>query len=267
MAAEPTPADAAAPIAAPPAPDTPAAPVTTATPHGRFADANRLYLRGEYAAAARAYAELHTSERIEDPILYHNLGNAYFRTGAYGSAILYYRRALRMDPATEVVEALNRNLDAARRTLRSRYRSSEKGQVIYAEAGGLFYQATHLLDRTPMALLFAGFFVLLMGLLIARRRRPRSARGLGRVAGPVGLATVLLAVALWGQVYTDAAQRIGVIVSDDARLRDGKDSESRGSTIHEGLEVRILREDGDWTMVEKTDNQRGWVQTADVKQI
>ncbi len=255
----------------PPAPAEAPSGATADTPQARFAEANRLYLRGEYAAAAAAYASLHTSEQIEDPALYHNLGNAYFRTGAYGSAILYYRRALRLEPAPEVVEALERNLDAARRTLRARYRGSAKEQVIYGEAGGLFYKVTHLLDRTALPLVFAGFFVLLMGLLVARRLRPGAALLLGRVAVPIAVpiavATALLAVAVWGQRYTDASQRVGVIVSGDARLRDGKDTQARGDTIHEGLEVRILREDAPWTMVEKTDGQRGWVQSSDVKQI
>jgi len=233
----------------------------------RFEAGNRLYLQGRYADAVRVYASLHEDLRIEDPVLYHNLGDACFRSEAYGSAILYYQRGLRLDPPADVAEALDANLDAARRTLQTRYHATgDKNQFVYAEAGGLVYKATHVLGRTPLAILFAGFWTVLMALLMLRRLKPES-RGFGRAAVPVALATVLIGLMFWGQVYSDSTYRVGVIVVDGAKLRDGKDTRAQGKDIPEGMEVRILEEDTGWTRVELNSGRQGWVQDDTIRQI
>lgn len=244
-----------------------AARAAEASPEALFHEANRLYLAGEYDDAARAYAELHETYRVEDPVLYHNLGNAYFRAGAYGSAILYYQRALHLDPRAEVAESLRANLDAARRTLSTRYRASgDESQFIYSEASGFLYKATHVLGRTPLAVAFAALWILLMGLLIARRLRPEQ-RGAGRAAVPVAILALLLGLMLWGQLFTDASQRIGVVVTSDAMLRDGRHEDAQGKAIPEGLEVRIVEQDPSWTKVELANGHQGWVAREQVKQI
>ncbi|PKN58114.1 MAG: hypothetical protein CVU56_07550 [Deltaproteobacteria bacterium HGW-Deltaproteobacteria-14] len=233
----------------------------------RFEAGNRLYLQGRYADAVRVYAALHEELRIEDPVLYHNLGDACFRSEAYGSAILYYKRGLRLDPPADVADALTANLDAARRTLQTRYHvAGDKSQFVYAEAGGLVYKATHVLGRTPLAVLFAGFWTVLLLLLVLRRLRPTS-RGFGRAAVPVALATVLIGLMFWGQVYTDSTYRVGVIVVDAAKLRDGKDVRAQGKDIPEGMEVRIVERDTGWTRIELNSGLQGWVEDDAIRQI
>lgn len=247
--------------------DAPPAAGPAASPQARFADGNRHYLEGRYGDALKTYAALHEELRIEDPVLYHNLGNACFRAEAYGSAILYYQRALRLDPPSDVADSLAANLDAARRTLQGRYRADgEKSQFVFAEAGGLVYKATHLLGRTPLAVLFAVFWTTLFLLLILRRLLPE-ARLFGRAALTVGLAATLIGLLLWGQVYTDAAHRVGVVVVDGAKLRDGKHRSAQGKDIPEGLEVRIVERDGEWTRVELNSGRQGWIEDAAVRQI
>jgi len=257
---------AAAQAPAPAAPGTEAA-APAASPAQRFAEGNRLYLAGSYGEALRVYARLHEELRIEDPVLYHNLGNACFRSEAYGSAILYYQRALRLDPPSDVADSLAANLDAARRTLQSRYRGGgDKSQFVYAEAGGLLYMLTHVLERTPLALLFGVFWVALLTLLALRRLRPAT-RFFGRAALPVGLATVLIGLMFWGQVATDAAYQVGVIVVDGAKLRDGKHRSAQGKDIPEGMEVRIVERDTGWTRVELNSGRQGWVEDDAIRQI
>lgn len=255
---------AAGPTDAPPsAPPTPEA----ATAAERFAEANRLYLQGSYTDALRGYAALLEQGEIEDPVLYHNLGNACFRSEAYGLAILYYQRGLRLDPPGDVAESLSANLDSARRALQARYRSTgDRSQFVYAEAGGLVYKVTHVLGRTTPAMLFAALWVLLLLLLILRRLRPAT-RAWGRAAVPVALAAGLAGLLLWGQVITDASHRVGVVVVDGAKLRDGKHAEAQGKDIPEGLEVRIVEHDAGWTRVELNSGHQGWVEADNVRQI
>ena len=176
-------------------------------------------------------------------------------------------RGLRLDPPVDVAEALDANLDAARRTLETRYHAAgDKNQFVYAEAGGLVYKATHLLGRGPQAVLFAVFWTALMALLILRRLKP-SVRTFGRVAVPVALATMLIGLLFWGQVYTDSTYRVGVIVVDGTKLRDGKDERAQGKDIPEGMEVRIVERDTGWTRVELNNGRQGWVEDDAIRQI
>lgn len=231
-----------------------------------FADANRRYFAGDWTGAAQAYAAIIERFQVEDATLYHNLGNACFRSGAYGSAILYYKRAQKLEPDAKLSESLDRNLDAARRTLQARYRSSANTSMVYADPSGVVYQVTHLVGETTLAIVFAALWFGLFGLLMLRRLRP-NVRWPGRVAVPVGLLVAVAGVLVWGRIATDADQRVGVVVAAEAMLRDGKHEIAQGKSLAEGLEVRILDGDTAWTQVELADGQRGWVESKSVKQI
>src|SRR5882724_4891553 len=65
-----------------------------AAPSGDLKAANQLYDSGKFAEAAAAY------EKIEPKTayVYYNLGNAWFRQGKLGLAILNYERARRLTP-------------------------------------------------------------------------------------------------------------------------------------------------------------------------
>lgn len=231
-----------------------------------FQAANKLYFAGDWEGAVAAYAAIVERFEVEDPALYHNLGNACFRSGAYGSAILYYERARRLEPDAKLAEALDRNLDAARRTLQARYRSLSSTTLVYADPSGIAYRVTHLVGGDALAIGFAVLWAAVFGLLILRRVRP-AARWPGRLVVPIGLLAALAGVLVWGRLATDADQRIGVVVSPNAMLRDGKHEVAHGRELPEGIEVKILDGDEAWAQVELGDGNRGWVSAKDLKQI
>jgi tetratricopeptide (TPR) repeat protein len=234
---------------------------------GLFQDGNGHYYKGEYELAARTYAQILSDERIEDPVLYHNLGNAYFRTGAYGSAILYYRRGLRLEPDGPVAQGLQQNLEVARRVLQERYRAGEdKSQFIYAEPGGLIYQLSHATSVLTLIVVFLAAWWLALGLASLRRISPER-RWPGPVAVPALIIATLAGLVLAGRVYTDNTFRLGVVVEDRVTLREGPNADAQGVDVPEGMEVRIVDGDAAWTKVELSNGRRGWVETTEVKQI
>ncbi len=233
-----------------------------------FDAANSQYYQGEYEAAARGYADVLASHQVEDAVLYHNLGNAYFRTGAYGSAILYYRRGLLLDPPDSVGAGLSKNLEIARRVLQDRYRSGgDKTQFIYGEPGGLFYRLTHLAAVSTLAALFIATWWLLFGLLIAWRARGAAGRPFGGAAIPVAVLLLLVGVLLWGRVSTDQHYRLGIVVQEEVVLREGPHPDARGVDLPEGMELRIVDATDGWTRVELANGRDGWVALGSVKQI
>jgi tetratricopeptide (TPR) repeat protein len=260
-------------VAAPPGPtptptarsSSPAA-GTAGDPQALFALANQKYFAGDWDGAARAYADIVERFEIEDPALYHNLGNACFRSGAYGSAILYYRRAQKLEPDSKLSDALDKNLDAARRTLQARYRATSDSALVFASPADALYQVTHLLDELPLSLGFLVVWAALFSLLIARRLRP-DARWPGRLAIAAGLVALLAGLLVWGRVATEGDNQLGVVVASGSLLRDGRHALAQGKDLPEGIEVLIVDSEGEWLQVELSSGRRGWVSAADVKQI
>jgi len=76
-----------------------------------FDKGNRFYEARQYDSAIVSYAEALATGQ-ESASLYFNLGNAYFKSGDLGHAVLYYLRAQRLEPNDDDIEA---NLEFAKR--------------------------------------------------------------------------------------------------------------------------------------------------------
>lgn len=59
-------------------------------------EADSAYIKKEYLNSIKLYEEVLAKEGISSDLLY-NLGNAYYRAGKLGKAVLNYERALRLD--------------------------------------------------------------------------------------------------------------------------------------------------------------------------
>lgn len=64
------------------------------------AEADSLYAAANYKKALALYLKVIETEGTSSDLLY-NTGNAYYRVGNLPKAILYYERALRLDPTNE----------------------------------------------------------------------------------------------------------------------------------------------------------------------
>ncbi|MDE7450709.1 MAG: tetratricopeptide repeat protein, partial [Alistipes sp.] len=67
------------------------------TPARLWDAANAAYLDGNYYEATKAYEQL-VARGYGSAKLFYNLANSYFKQERIGRAILFYRRALRLDP-------------------------------------------------------------------------------------------------------------------------------------------------------------------------
>ena len=232
-----------------------------------FQAANGAYLKGDYKAAVVGYDALIETHGVDDVAVYANLGNANFRQGRYGYAVYWYRRALRLEPPAELATRLKANLATTRRVLSERYRTgADKTLFIYNEPGGLLYTITHAIDATVLSVLFFTFWFALFALLALRRLRP-AWRVLPGFAIPTAILSVLLGLMLWGQHYTGASVRLGVVVDNDVVLREGRHSAARGDDIPEGMELRILEPTEGWSRVELSTGREGWVRADAIKSL
>ena len=81
-----------------------------ASPADLKAEADSAYAKEHFAQAAAIYRQL-TDSIGESPQIYYNLANCYYRQDSIAQAILYYERALLLDPSFDDARF---NLDIAR---------------------------------------------------------------------------------------------------------------------------------------------------------
>jgi tetratricopeptide (TPR) repeat protein len=222
-----------------------------ATPSDQFTQANHFYEQRAYDSAVFIYRQL-VSVGMESAPLYFNLGNAYFRSGDLGQAVLCYSRAKRLDPADPDIKA---NLEFARQ-----YTSVQMEGVKLNPVGSLFESIVEPYRLSMLAWTSSGFFILLFGFLIARFGF--AIRGALIKVGIWLTFLLLLSSSLLTTVKYDHdfLTRRGVIIAEECVVRTGPSEQAdKELDASPGLIVEILAQSGDFYNVLFENQRRGWV--------
>lgn len=222
--------------------------------------AGTAYSEGNFEAALAMYGQIH-AQGYEAPDLYYNMGNAAFRSNKLGYAVLYYNKALKLDPAHEEAQ---KNLAYV-----SRYKEDQLEQVpeLFIKTWvrsmvGLFSVQTW---SYLAIILFGIFLVALLIYIFALRLSIKKA----------GFFTGLIVLVLFVISFFAALDRNHEIVAPDHAVVVApsvvvKSSPSISGTdlfvLHEGTEINVTDHVGDWSEVRISDGRIGWV-PADVFEI
>ncbi|MEC7242459.1 MAG: tetratricopeptide repeat protein [Myxococcota bacterium] len=213
--------------------------------------ANSSYASGRYAESAEQFAALldagHTSGDV-----YYNLGNALYRDGRIGHAVLAWENALDLNPRDSDASA---NIEIA---LRGAGEDPERG---FSRSGPLFLNQTlSIREQSILAALL--FFAL--GILALAARRREMAWGIPSVMLGVPGSYLLISLA-WSQNQPT----IGVVLAADTSLRSALGTD-RGVELQKlgwGSSVRILEEAEEHLLVELPGGESGWVGIRQVAPI
>lgn len=218
-----------------------------------FAKANQAYSESRFQEAVDGYQGLVDSGRWHGNLFY-NLGNAWFRLGDFGKAILNYERALALDLHHPEASA---NLRLARdeaRALELRKDRVEK------------YAAMATPSQYAVAAAIASWFVLfgLTRLFLSPRRSA------GRM-GLIACALVVFALSVYALYTLENGSRgraLAIVTGKDieARLATA-DNASSVLTLPAGSEVTVLSQRGDWVYAALPNEQRGWIPARAVERV
>jgi len=220
------------------------------TSGAQVVEGNRYYEAGQFAEAAAAYQVL-VDAGAEDSMLYYNLGNAYYKMGDLGHAVLNYRRAQRLAPRDPDVAA---NLQLARAQTSDRL-ETEAGGVLVGLVRRLLVDWTTLEESALMAL---ALWVLLCALVVAVILWPRLRLRYLVVAVSVLFALSLLSV---GVRISDGQGRVpAVIIVQSVEVHSGPGTDYLTEfSLHAGAEVRVLERREDWLRIALPGGLQGWV--------
>ena len=224
------------------------------TPKTQFNEANILYEKGEYYAAAAAYRQL-LDGGIDAAAIRFNLGNALYQSSQFGEAIVQYREALSLAPRDPDILA---NLRFVREKL-----GSDTG--IAPRLWRRFLLQLTFNEWT--ALTFIPFWIgVVCGILSFLF--PKKGKQWGAVSR-ISLAVFLLAGLL---LLSAANERFGkplaIVVSKEAVVRFGPFEESQSShDLRDGVEVRILDSKDNWRQIRDPQHQTGWLKKDQIQML
>lgn len=215
--------------------------------------ASTAYSEGNYEAALDLYTRI-VSQGYEAPDLYYNMGNAAFRSNRLGYAVLYYNKALKLDPSHEEAE---RNLAYV-----ERYKEDQLEQVPELFIRSWIRSLVGIFSVQTWSLLAIMLFgILLVALLVYIFAARLALKKTGFFSGLVVLVLFLVSIsAALDRNAEIVAPDQAVIVSPSVVV---KSSPSMTGTdlfvLHEGTEITVADQVGEWTEVRISDGRIGWV--------
>jgi tetratricopeptide (TPR) repeat protein len=223
------------------------------SPGDAFHRAEQQYQEQNYQGAIETYDAIRALG-VEDGALYYNLGNAYFKAGHLGRAILNYERALRLMPGDEDARA---NLAFANELLSDSVEPLPLPLVIGWVVD--LYQRLRpglLAEILSLAFLIGGAATTF--LLLDRWPSLRTAAVSALVTAVV--LAVVSGASLTAKLYSATHLIEAIVVTENAYVRSGPgESSPRLAEIHEGLKVRLLGEREGFAQVSLANGLTGWI--------
>lgn len=223
---------------------------------------NQLYENEQYAEAAQLYTQVLESG-VMDSALYYNLGNAYYKQGNLGNAILNYERAMRIAPRDPDIRA---NLTLARSQILDQYESANgaiTGRLADLVAAWLTVNETAILSLVLWVLVALILLVIWHGWLDS------ICTGLQYLlAGCILL--LLVSVTLLGtRIYADTTRPPAIILAQEVDVVSGPGEQYITEfTLHSGAKVSVLEERGAWVRLALPGEQlQGWVMSGVIERI
>jgi tetratricopeptide (TPR) repeat protein len=200
---------------------------------------------------------------LESAALYCNTGDAYFKDGNIPMAILYYERALKLDPSYEDARY---NLELLNNIIQDRI-DPVPDFILKVWAKDICY----VMDSDAWAVCFLVLLALTLALALLFILGATAA---GRRTGFfTGIVTLLLAIAslsfsLWQKNdYMSADDAIVMRPVTSVKSSPSAEASTDLFILHEGTKVRILDTVGNWNNVELADGRQGWILSKDIEII
>ena len=230
------------------------APVPLTAQDALFDEGNRLYQEGDFGGAAASY-EAVLAGGFESAEVYYNLGNAHFRLGSVGLAVLNYERAARLNPRGEDIQA---NLALVGQMLQDRIEPLPRFWVLSVVDWWMTLIPRGRLGPL-VALCYLALGVATVLLVLGRPRGWHSA--LRRAVYASLAATILLGGTLLARETGLGQPEEAVVMRTEARVLSAPSEEGGLTvfTVHEGTRVRIDRRAEDWAEIVLADGKVGWL--------
>lgn len=232
--------------------------------------ADSAYNARDYESAVRLY---HKSINDNGPsaVVYYNLGNAYYRLGKLGRAVIFYERALSLDPSLKDART---NLDFVNTKI------LDKPEDDSSFLGNLHESVVAGMAPDAWAWTTFGVFLVMLGCL-----------ALYIFTGSVGLRKIgffgsiilffvwiYFMICAWSASHRYDSHDIAVVITPTANLTTSPGAVAKDDKVipvHEGTRLEVIDSlsissegaSGLWYDVKVNNSTRAWVRASDIEKI
>jgi tetratricopeptide (TPR) repeat protein len=224
-----------------------------------FEQANKFYTAQEYDSAVAYYDKI-VSAGTTSPVVYFNLGNAYYRLKKLGMCRLSYEKAARLDPADADVAA---NIKFLESNIVDRVEEPQKG---FLEA---VFDRLHYLMPLRMQLWVCLLLLLAIALLSSAALYASGNRRLWLIYVSVLLALILAAsgTSMAVKIADAETSAWAILLDPSADARNEPDGAKILFTAHEGTKFQIRKTVEGWSLVSLPNGASGWVENRALGKI
>lgn len=215
--------------------------------------ANEFYKNNQYQLAIDEYNKL-ISQGYEGASLYYNLGNAHYRLGKVGFAILYYEKALKLSPNDEDAK---HNLAIAKLNIKDKVDELPQFFIFNIWEGLL---ASFSVSGWTY-FVYVVYILLLLCVIAYFFSRSSTQQRLSFFSG-AGLSAllILLVILLTVKINKEYNIKNGIIVENVITVKSSPDNSSKDEfVVHEGLKVRLEDKVDNWVKIRLADGKIGWI--------
>lgn len=231
------------------------------SPDSLMEQANLAYMDESWDEAMDMYETILQME-VESAPLYYNMGNTAYQLGELGRAILYYERALRLNPSYE--PALH-NLELARKGI---INPIESIPVLFYQRWHENFIALFSADMWAIALIIGLTLCVISIALFLLKQIIWQKKLFLSLAASFLLITLIAAYAAQRQYHRLRHKQEVIVMEEVLTVRSAP--AGRGTElfrVYEGTKAEIIHRMDSWKELRFADGNVGWLDAADVAQI
>lgn len=226
-----------------------------------FDEANTAYNNGDFEAAIDGYTKIEDMGQ-ESAMLFFNKGNAYYKLKNYPMSILYYEKALALEPNNEDIKT---NLQIANLTKVDKI--DPLPQPIFLR---WWDSVKNSLAPNAWAWLTVALLALALAfLLVFFLSRVQALRKTGFFVSLVFIVAFVLSVVFAALSRHDSLTHDDAIIITpsvtmmSAPVRSGEEL----LVLHEGTKVKVIDKIDEWNKVRLADGNIGWIKAEDMSEF
>lgn len=220
------------------------------------------YSAADYITAQQTFCSI-AELGLSSPELYTNIADSYYKNGMIAQAILYYERALKLDPS---FKGAKYNLEIVQQKTQDRIESVPEFFLTTWNRALCYSFPSNV--WTLMFFIFLALTVAMLLLFFLARSSAWRKTGFFVSIAAFLLSAVCLTDAIWQKKEFESRDS-AIVYKAVSSVKSAPSSESGSDLfiIHEGTKVRILDTVGEWTNISIADGREGWLRSSDIEVI
>jgi tetratricopeptide (TPR) repeat protein len=218
-----------------------------------FEQGNRAYRDGDYQTALEWYRKIVGAGYQSSPV-YYNMGNCFYKLGQTGYAVLYYEKALKLNPRDREIKF---NLELANLKVVDRLEAPPQFFLFTWWDSLKTYFTIGQLTRL-MATLYVLTTLMLIVFLFMRYHALR--RVVLSLLIVLAVLTVFVAYLLYLNVQAENENTHAIVLAPSVNvLSEPNENSTDVFVLHEGVKLNLSQRRGEWVEITLPDGKSGWM--------